>query len=223
MPCAPKPLAARRLVIFDFDGTLVDSMPGIVATARTVLHDHGFTDEQLGDLRRIVGPPFPQAFSLVYGLSEEEAMQVTNEYRAIYENLGRAGWPPFDGIEELLRDLKAAGKLVATASSKRQFLINRGLETTGLSPYFDLPLGKKADFGDSKDLIVGRALDTLGVDAADAVMVGDRKFDVEAAAANGVDCVGVLFGATAPRSELEGAGAAAVADTMDDLRRILLG
>ena len=54
-----------RLVIFDFDGTLADTVPSIVSTARTVLLDHGLTEETMGDLTRLVGPPFPQAYSLV--------------------------------------------------------------------------------------------------------------------------------------------------------------
>ena len=216
-------LSAKNLVVFDFDGTLVDSMPGIVATARKVMHAHGWSDPELGDMRRLVGPPFPQAFTEVYGLSEEEALQVTKEYRAIYENLGRDGWPLIDGVRELLRDLKAAGKLLATASSKRQFLLERGLETNGVLDLFDCPMAKQADFGDSKEAALGRVLESLGVSASDAVMVGDRCYDARAARACGVDCVGVLYADTAPRSELEEAGCAVVADTVDDLRSILLG
>lgn len=216
-------IGAKRLVVFDFDGTLVDSMPGIVATARRVMHAHGWDDESLGDMRRLVGPPFPQAFSMVYGLSAEEAQQVTEEYRAIYQDLGRDGWPLFDGVEDLLRDLKAAGKLLGTASSKRLFLLERGLSTNGVLDLFDCPMAKLADHGDSKEAALARVLDTLGVDASDAVMVGDRRYDAEAAATAGVDCVGVLYANTAPRSELEEAGCAVIVDTVDELRRVLLG
>lgn len=216
-------LAAKKLVVFDFDGTLVDSMPAIVATARTVMRRHGWSDEALGDMSRLVGPPFPQAFSQVYGLSEEEALEVTEEYRAIYQNLGRDGWPLIEGVGELLGDLKAAGKLLATASSKRQFLLERGLETNGVLDLFDCPMAKQADFGDSKEAALGRVLARLGADAADAVMVGDRRYDAEAAHACGVECVGVLYANTAPRSELEEAGCEHIVETVDELRRVLLG
>ncbi len=216
-------LSAKRLVVFDFDGTLVDSMHSIVSTARTVMHARGWTDEELGDMRRLVGPPFPQAFTELYELSEEEALQVTKEYRSIYENLGRDGWPLIDGIGELLQDLKAAGRFLGTASSKRQFLLERGLEANGILGLFDCPMAKQDDFGDSKEAALGRVLESLGVSATDAVMVGDRCYDAHAARACGVDCVGVLYANTAPRSELEEAGCAAIADTVDDLRRILLG
>ena len=88
MPLTGEDVASKALVIFDFDGTLVDSMPGIIRTARSVMHEHGWTDEALGDMRRLVGPPFPAAFTEVYGASPEEAMRITEEYRAIYQNLG---------------------------------------------------------------------------------------------------------------------------------------
>ena len=76
MPLTGEDVASKDLVIFDFDGTLVDSMPGIIRTARSVMHRHGWTDEALGDMRRIVGPPFPAAFTEVYGVDPEEAMRI---------------------------------------------------------------------------------------------------------------------------------------------------
>ncbi len=90
MPLTGEDVASKDLVIFDFDGTLVDSMPGIIRTARSVMHRHGWSDEALGDMRRIVGPPFPAAFTEVYGVDPEEAMRITEEYRAVYQNLGTA-------------------------------------------------------------------------------------------------------------------------------------
>ena len=96
-------VAGRKLVIFDFDGTLADTVPSIVSTARAVLSRHGLTDEAMGDLKRLVGPPFPQAYEWVYGFSAEEAAQITAEYRALYGTIGAAAWPLFPGIREMLR------------------------------------------------------------------------------------------------------------------------
>lgn len=181
MPLTGEDVASKALVIFDFDGTLVDSMPGIIRTARSVMHEHGWTDEALGDMRRLVGPPFPAAFTEVYGASPEEAMRITEEYRAIYQNLGRDGWPLFDGMRELLCDLRAAGRKVAIASSKRQFLLDRGIDANGVRDLFDLPLGKASDNGQTKAMIIGNVLELLGFSPEEAVMVGDRRFDAEAA------------------------------------------
>ena len=216
-------VASAELVLFDFDGTLADSMPSIISTARQVMHEHGWSDEKLGDMRRLVGPPFPQAFELVYGVSPEEARSITEDYRAIYSNLGRSGWPVFDGAAELLQELKDGGRILATASSKREFLLERGLRTNGIWELFDFPFGKRSDDGETKAQIIGRVLEASGVSAGEAVMVGDRRFDAEAAAACGVPCVGVLYGKTCEEKELVEAGCCRIAHSVEELRALLVG
>ncbi|HIZ18488.1 MAG TPA: HAD hydrolase-like protein [Candidatus Olsenella stercoravium] len=216
-------LAGRRLVIFDFDGTLANTVPVIVRTARTVLARHGLTDDDMGDLTRLVGPPFPQAYSLVYGFSEDEAAQITAEYRAIYRTIGPEAWPLFDGIVDLLSRLRAAGRLTAVASSKQMPMVRTALADNRIADLFDLALGKSSDAEGDKVALIARTLRELGVSADGAVMVGDRHHDVEAAAACGVPCVGVTYGGTGTVEELMGAGACACADTVEELGRVLLG
>ena len=216
-------VTSRELVIFDFDGTLADTIAGIISTARTVLLAHGLSEGELGDVRRIIGPPFPQAFSSVYGFSEEEAAQVTEEYRAIYRDLGLEGWPLYPGVRELLVELRSAGRLLAVASSKRQALVRRAVADNGVEGLFDAVLGKESDEQGDKAATIARAIELSGVPASRAVMVGDRHHDVESAAAVGVPCVGVTYAGTAAPGELEGAGACAVAGSVGELRRVLLG
>ena len=216
-------LAARKLVVFDWDGTLCDSMQGIIATARSVLLEWGMAEEDLGDLTRLVGPPFPQAYSWVYGLSAEDAAEVTRRYRARYEEGDGAGWPLFEGVPGLLDALHASGKLVAIASSKRHDLVMRQVRDNGLADVFDAICGKLADTGDSKEAAILRAVEQTGCSVDETVMVGDRNLDVEAARHVGIPCVGVLWGGTAPREELEDANAAAIAETVVQLESILIG
>lgn len=216
-------VTGRRLVIFDFDGTLANTIDGIVNTARRVMHAHGWDDDALGDMRRIVGPPFPGAFCEVYGVSPEEADKITAEYRAIHTTLGFKGWPLFDGMADLLGDLRSAGKLTATATSRMTDTLERAVRDNDVEGLFDCLEGKRSDVGDDKDVIIARVLDRLGVDSSDAVMVGDRHYDVEASAVHGIPCVGVTYGHTCPVSELEDAGACSIADSVEELRRVLLG
>ena len=216
-------VTGRELVIFDFDGTLADTVEGICSTARTVLSAHGVPEEDLERVPLIIGPPFPQAFSLVFGLSSEEAGQVTAEYRAIYKDLGIEGWPLYPGVRELLEDLRAAGRRLAVASSKREPLVMRAVADNGVEGLFDVCLGKTSDEQADKSQTIARAIEALGLAPSDAVMVGDRYHDVDAAAACGVPCVGVTYGGTAAPGELEGAGACAVASSVEGLREVLLG
>lgn len=216
-------LAERGCVLFDFDGTLADSKPLIVGTATRVLRDFGIPERELERAGELVGPPFPQAFSLVFGLSEGDAEEVTRRYREIYESLGPAAWPVFGGIPELLGSLCAAGKRLGIVSSKRTRLLRRAVADNGISDLFDVIGGKDADHGISKAQTMRDVLGRMGLAAADAVMVGDRHYDVEAASACGVPCVGVVLGGTGTVEELEGAGAVAVARSVAELCGLLLG
>ena len=215
-------LAGRHCVIFDFDGTLADTKPGIVATAVKVLRAWGMTDEQIGDAGRLVGPPFPRAYSDIYGVSPEEAVELARRYSEEYAKLGPESHALFPGMGELLRELRDRGRRLAVATSKHQEMAARFLEEDGVLGLFDVVAGKVDPAHADKATAVRRVLSGLGVGADDAVMVGDRFYDVEGARANGVPCVGVLFG-TATRDELEDAGAAAVVSSADELRSVLLG
>lgn len=216
-------VSGRKLVVFDFDGTLSNTIEGITSTARTVLRAHGLSGADMGDLRRIVGPPFPEAFSLVYGFSTEEAEQITDEYRAIYNTLGAEAFPAIPGMADLADSLREVGKVLGVASSKRAALLERGMRESGLAPHFDVYLGKLKDGDDTKAKTIVRVMDQTGLGAADAVMVGDRFYDVAAATEVGIPCVGVHYAHTCEVEELWDAGAVAVAETVEELRGILLG
>lgn len=217
------PLSERPCVLFDFDGTLADTKPAIVDTARRVLREWGMTDDEIADPGRLVGPPFPAAFSIVYGMSDEDAAEVTRRYRAIYAKLGLETHMLFDGMAELLQSLKAAGRRLAITTSKREETAHTMLADNGVEQLFDVIVGQTDPTRADKTTLLGDTLAALGCSADEAVMVGDRFYDVEGAAANGVPCVGVYLGGTAPKGELEAAGAAACAHSVEGLGKVLLG
>ena len=97
----------------------------------------------------------------------------------------------------------------------------RQIIDNGIVDAFDVICGKLGDGKDTKEAAVARAIEQLGCVPDDAVMVGDRNLDVFAARSVGIPCVGVLWGGTAPREELEEAGAAAIAETIGELERVL--
>ncbi|MEE1273496.1 MAG: HAD hydrolase-like protein [Olegusella sp.] len=215
-------IAHRPCIAWDFDGTLGDTLPAIVETARTVLLGFGMRPDELGDLSRLVGPPFPQAFSQVYGLSEADAAEVTRRYREIYNTLGAEAWPPFPGVPELLADLRKDGRTLVVASSKRTPLLRRCVSDGGMADDFACIYGKNTDAAVSKADTVLAAVREAGFTPDDAVMVGDRHFDIEAAHEAGMPGIGVYFGDTAPAGELEAAGADAVVHSVGELRAFFL-
>lgn len=216
-------LTGREAIIFDFDGTIADTKACIMSTATKVLTDWGVPAEQLSRVGDLIGPPFPQAFEQVFGLSEDDAIEVTRRYRDIYNHLGVDAWPAFPGMVQLLEELRDRGKLLAVASSKRAPLVLRGLEDNGMRGLFDTVRARDSDGKVTKADAIRLALADLEAAPARAVMVGDRFHDVEAAIACGIPCIGVLYGDTAKPGELEDAGAVAIASTVDELRSMLLG
>lgn len=214
----------RRCVVFDFDGTIADTKPSIVRTATKVLLDWGIPQdevaEKVGDL---IGPPFPQAFSMVFGVSEDDAAEITRRYREIYFGIGADAWPFFPGIATVVQNLRQAGRKACIASSKLHILIVRGVEDNTARDLFDTLVGCQKGVVDTKEQAIRAAIAATGCSPDEAVMVGDRFHDVQGAAAVGIPCVGVLFGDTGTREELVDAGAVAVVDTTAELETVLLG
>lgn len=220
---AVRGLAEKPVVLFDFDGTLADTKPCIVRTATQVLREWGLTDEEIGDAGRLVGPPFPLAYSLVYGLSEEDAAEVTRRYREIYAGLGPERNPLFDGVRELLTELKTRGKRLAIVSSKMERFVRMALQQTGIEDLFEEVVTQTGVKDPGKAGLIAEALRRLDAKPEDAVMLGDRHYDIEGAVATGVDSIGVYLGDTAPAGELENAGATAIAMSISQMGRYLLG
>lgn len=214
-------------VIFDFDGTLADTADQIIQTAKQVLSQHGLAKSEYGRLKELIGPPFPQAFSLVFGYSAEEAAQITKEYRAIYGNLDLEAWPLFEGIADLLSGLWKRGVLLGVASSKRDGLLHCALKENKVDELFSCVRGKMNDCEEAKALTLSYVMKDLqkklpAPASARMVMVGDRFYDIDAARSCGIESIGVYYGKTAHAREHEDAGATHIVQTVAELRGLLL-
>jgi len=215
---------APQLVIFDLDGTLTDSADGIVSSFRHALGHIGAVVPD-GDLAsRIVGPPMHHTFSAM-GLGIEATDAAIAAYRADYTSRGWAINSLFDGIGPLLADLRAAGVRLAVATSKAEPTARRILAHFGLHEHFEVVAGASVDgTRATKADVLAHALAQLQPLPERVLMVGDRRHDVEGAAAHGIDAVVVGWGYgradfadTAP----ETTGGASHVATVAELRRAL--
>jgi phosphoglycolate phosphatase-like HAD superfamily hydrolase len=209
------------LVIFDLDGTLTDSAPGIVSSFRHALGAVGAAVPD-GDLTsRIVGPPMHHTLKAL-GLGENVDAAIA-AYRADYTTRGWAINRLFDGIDELLEDLRAAGVRLAVATSKAEPTAQRILEHFKLDSYFEVVAGASVDGARaSKADVLAHALSQLEPLPKRVVMVGDRSHDVEGAAAHGIDTVVVGWGYGGADFGRPGQSAAlAHVGTVSDLREVL--
>jgi phosphoglycolate phosphatase len=213
--------AAPQLVIFDLDGTLTDSAEGIVTCFLHALGHIGAPVPE-GDLAaQIVGPPMDDTFyAMGLGESAEEAIAA---FRAEY---GARGWAMntlFDGIANLLGDLRAAGVRLAVATSKLEPTAQRILAHFGLDQHFEVIAGASPDGSrKSKEEVLAHALVQLQPLPERVLMVGDRSHDVDGAAAHGIDTVVVGWG-YGKADFADGFGTTGVthASTMSELRRTL--
>ena len=214
----------QTYILFDLDGTLTDPGMGITNSVMHALTHFGITVTNRSDLYRFIGPPLMDSFMEYYGLTEEQAVEAVRVYREYFADKGWAENTVYGGIEALLADLVAAGKMLLVATSKPQIFAERILVHFGLDKYFTHICGValQAPRGYSKADVIRDALDRAGVsDLTTAVMVGDRHHDIDGAKVVGMDSIGVLYG-YGDRTEHEAAGADAIAESVAELKAMLL-
>jgi phosphoglycolate phosphatase len=204
-------------ILFDLDGTLVDSAPGILGTLRAAFAELGVPEPAGGLGVDMLGPPLHSWLPPLVGGADAD--RIVPVYRRIYAEHGIHEHRPFAGIDALLRDLAAAGVALAVATSKLERFAERIVAANGWTSLFRAVCGETADkTRPTKAHVVAHALERLGDPApAEAVMVGDRSYDVVGARANGLACLGVGWGYAEP-GELDGAGAETVCADVDALR-----
>ncbi|MGD0346036.1 MAG: HAD hydrolase-like protein [Terracidiphilus sp.] len=205
-------------LIFDLDGTLTDSKPGILGCLREVLDARKMSD--CGPLDRFIGPPVEQWSEelLPHGSAEDRAA-LASDYRACYDRVGWSNNSIFPGVAELLAQLDSGGFPLYVCTSKHEHFAVRILEHFGIAQYFTAIYGDRIDYAShSKSDLLARILNQHGIDRTQAWMVGDRSFDIEAAQANGIRCLAAAWGYGTPE---ECAQADAVAATPAEVLEIV--
>lgn len=209
---------AKKYFLFDLDGTLTDTGPGIMECIQKTLADLGLPPREEAFLRRFVGPPLAESFQNLCGMSPEEAARAIQIYRGYYVIGGVYKSPLYPGVEQLLKRLSQAAVL-GVATSKNESGARRILAMRGIEERFQVVVGDDGS-RPSKAAVVAEVLERLGNPApAEAVMVGDRSYDIAGAAAWGLEAVGVLYGYAAP-GELQEAGARYLAATVEELEAL---
>lgn len=215
-----------KVVLFDLDGTLTDSREGICKSVQYALVKMGLQAPELKDLECFIGPPLKTSFREFYGIEGEDAKKATAYYRERYSVVGKYENMPYPGIKELLKNLKAAGYVLAVASSKPEIYVEDILKHFELYDYFHYVTGSDMEGkrGEKED-VIEEAFARMGLGPEErkktAVMVGDRHFDINGAKFFGIDSIGVTYG-FAKDGELQDAGATFVVNTVEELQELLL-
>jgi phosphoglycolate phosphatase len=202
-------------VLFDLDGVLLDSRIAIVRCIEHGLRANGVEPPAAAELERHIGPPLIDAFAMLAGPERADACLAAYRERYVVSSLEETTVVP--GAQEALAAV-AARVPVAVATTKPYAFAEPLCERLGLAEHLRAITGPELDAPDEiKSVTVTRALAALGLmPGADAPLVGDRRHDVEAAAANGIGCVGVLWG-IGDEAELRAAGADPIVSAPADL------
>lgn len=213
-----------KYILFDLDGTLTDPAEGITNSVAYSLKKFGIDVEDKSTLNKFIGPPLLDSFMEFYGFSEEKAQTAIDYYREYFRGTGIYENRVYGGVEEMLEKLKKSGREIILATSKPEPFAKEILRHFGLETYFLFAAGSNFDGTRcAKAEVIEYALESVGIaDKSAAVMIGDRKHDIIGAQKTGLDSIGVLFG-YGSRDELENAGATYIAETVEDITKLIIG
>lgn len=204
-------------VLFDLDGTIVDSSPGIINSIKYALTEmeRKIPDEKT--LRKFLGPPLEYSFTQFCGFSDADAKTAAELYRICYKDFCVIESALFPGVPEMLKALKNSDIIIALATTKPERFANQILAGFGIERFFTAVCGGELSNTGGKSEIITAALRTCGnTNLNTAVMVGDRLYDIDGAKSVGIDSIGALYG-YGSREELETAGATHLASSAEEI------
>lgn len=206
--------------LFDFDGCLSDSATPIVVAMDAMLKGRGLAGIDIGEMAQYIGPPLLLSMRTILadrGADPAGAPDAVDDYRTRFEEIALDMAATFPGMPELLEALEGEVRL-GVVTSKPAVYARPLLDQLGFTKYFEFIEGGQLDETEGKPETLARGLRHLGAgfDPSRAVMIGDRRFDIEAAVANGIPSIGVTWG-FGDRAELTGAGATLVVDRPEQI------
>ena len=211
--------ALYQYIIFDLDGTLIKSEEGLYDSITYALEKSGVHPGDRKDMKRMIGPVLWESFQKFYNMSAEEADRANAYFVEAYDKEGIYNASVYEGVEQMLETLRNAGRILLVVTAKPRDMAERVLNHTGIDQYFQAVIGpargnKKTDKGSllKEALSFLAKTGTYHFQKEQAVMVGDRMFDMQGAVETGIPSIGVLYG-YGDRQELINAGATLLADT----------
>ena len=207
----------KNFLFFDLDGTLTDSAPGIINSARYALSHFGIKPND-DVMLKFIGPPLLESFQNLCGLDEENSREAIRLYREYFAVKGMFENSVYDGVYEMLEALRDEGKILAVATSKPEVYARKILDHFHLSEYFAHISGAALDHVrmTKADVLRNAVRGTEISDLCQGLMIGDRRHDVEGGNEVGMETLGVLYG-YGSREELISAGAVDTAKTPSEV------
>lgn len=185
----------KKLIIFDLDGTLLDTSEGIMHCYRKTGEILNLKENVIENEKCVIGGPLKDGFKRLYKINSESQLEnAIATYRSLYQNEGINMFCTYRGIDELLKNLKDNGFLLAVATLKAESYAKQMLESAGLAKYFDVISGWDGTDKCTKAVILTETLCKLKTLKSRAILVGDSVYDSNGADIAGIDFLGVSYG-----------------------------
>lgn len=211
----------KRAVLFDLDGTVLDSQTGVFRSIEYAMNKLHLTMPPQSDLIAFLGPPIHQGFTTVCHVPPHLVEDAVTYYREYYNDVGKFEASIYAGIADTLQRIRQDGKRCYITTSKPQVFAKQILSHFGITDLFDEIYGCELDGTRSEKAdVLAYCLEQQGLKSGEVILVGDRLYDVNGAQKLSMECVGILYG-YGTREELEAAGATYICDNTDELYTLL--
>ena len=212
-----------RCVLFDLDGTLLDTSQGIVNAVKQMLLDESLASIPEEILHTFIGPPMEDSLKAHYSLTDEKAASLAGIFRKYYaqdEYLFQA--KPYPDLFQLLEGLKLAGVKIAVATNKRHYYATRLLEHFGIASYCDVIHGSDENANTKEKVILACLKDLQYGILKDCVLVGDTVHDAKGAQETGIDFIGVTYGFGLKLNDILPFRSVAIVENLATLKKLLM-
>ncbi|WP_105205134.1 HAD family hydrolase [Neobittarella massiliensis] len=212
-----------QAVIFDMDGTLIDTSPSIISCAKTSMRLNGVPIPPESEFDRFIGPPLRQCFQIVTGITDEALLdRLADGYVANFTPELIALGLVYDGMRELIVALHDQGVKLGVATLKLTKYAQQTTDHFGLTPYFDAVCGSADGIKADKEAVMRDCMQQMGItDPTQVLMVGDSPYDQEGAKLVGTDFAAALYGYGYRREQPDTGHAVCLAEDVTDLARFL--
>ncbi len=188
-------MSSHKLMVFDLDGTLFNTKPGIVGAIKKVVSEEGLKEIPEDVFDSFIGPPIDESFVRVYGVVKEEGKRLGTVFREYYgkdEYLFKTAEYP--GMKDTLIKLKEKGIRLALATYKKEWMAKKICSHFGYDEYLDVIHGSDPEGRLTKMDIIKLCIDECDCEASEVLMIGDTYLDSEGAKGAGTDFLGVTYG-----------------------------
>lgn len=212
-----------KIIVFDLDGTLLDTSEGILSSVIYTLHKFNFPIPEKKLLKKFIGPPIQESFRNTFHITSDKLMEMTNVFRDHYKNVDLLKAVPYDGIEILLSKLASFDYKIAIATYKRQDYAQKLINHFKFSKYINVICGSDFDGKYKKKDIIKLAVRKLeNASFCNILMIGDTVHDMQGAAIMNIDFLGVTYGfGYKEKTDISGANVIGAVDKSSDIIKFL--